>query len=137
LASRDLNPTLWRELKRLDALELLEPGEILVELELVVLGTDPGAFIVTDRRVLFVRTTTLGRKTRVVSLPFDGIFDVHSSSARWLGRNKGVLALSVTTDGSTRIHVFERIGRGRERSDEIAATILRQKESLRHPRSPR
>ena len=128
----DIDLAVARELKQLERLGLLEPGEILSEVELAVLGAEPGALIVTDKRVLFVRTTLLRKRTRVVAVPLLEISGAEGDVGRWLGRELGVLRLAATstcragTDFS-----FERIPGGQTRADELATTILRQRDLLR------
>jgi hypothetical protein len=122
----ELNAFLWRELRRLDALEILHEDEIVVDFELVMLGTDPIALIVTDQRVLGLRTSTFGRRTRLVSLALDEIEKVEASSDRWLGREKGVLRLSCSGDNAEQEFVFRRVVTAR-RAEEIADAIVRER----------
>lgn len=120
-----------RELRRIDKLGLLDEGEVLAEVELANLGMDPGALVVTDRQVLFLRTTLLRRKTRVVSIPLVEVTTLECASVRTLGREFGVLRLaSKTPDQAARALEFDRIPGSESRVQEIARTIARQRDYL-------
>jgi PH (Pleckstrin Homology) domain-containing protein len=124
----DLHPILWRVLKNLDDFGVLSDAEVVCEQEFAALGSDPGGLFVTDRRLLFVTTTLLGRKKDVHSVPLEDISATSTSTGRFPKKDNGVLR--VDSNGCQVELVFERIPGGEERAAEIAQTIVRQKKFL-------
>jgi hypothetical protein len=126
----DPHPILWRVLKNLDKLDVLTEGEIICEQELATLGTDPGALIVTNVRLLFVTTTLRGRKKNVLSVPLEEIAATTTATGRFPRKDNGVLRIGRHAEDAKTEVVLERIPGGEERADEIAQTIARQKRVL-------
>ena len=96
-----------------------------------MLGAEPGALIVTDQRVLFLRTTSFRKKTHVTSIPLGEVVNVQATSGTWLGRERGILKVWKRVPRELPEEVeFERVSRGRTRAAEIANTIDRQRDFL-------
>jgi len=126
-----LDPIVWRDLRRLYELEILDEGEIQVEVELASLDTAPGTLVVTDRRVLFVRASSLSKKTQLVSLPLTEVTSVDPTERRSPIKKRGVLAVfSSPPAAAPRMTLFEHVPGGQKRAEEIARSILRQRDFL-------
>lgn len=127
----DSAPIVWRDLRRLYELGIMEEGEIHVEVELAVLSTAPGTLIVTDKRVLFFRSSLLSDRAHLVALPLQELQKVQSSERRSPIKKRGVLQLVSSPPGhASAITILEHIPGGKKRADEIARSILRQRELL-------
>lgn len=133
-AVSELDLSAAREVRRLDKLGLLSSSEILCEVEAAGVGTRPGALIVTDKRVIFLSTTLIRRRTRVISVRLHDVASAESSSEWLLGRESGVLVLTPTSRGPRADEPlrFDAIPGGQARADELARTILRQRDYLYH-----
>jgi hypothetical protein len=120
-----LHPILRGALERVEEEGVLEEGEEIVDRELAGMKRSPGVLIVTGRRVLFYRTSTVGGGGKgIVSLPLAEITDVEASERRSPIRKRGVLRLGET--------VVEHIPGGQQRAEQLAATIERERAALRH-----
>lgn len=128
----DLDPVLRWELSHLAKLDLLDENEVVCELEDVMMGDSLGALVVTDLKVMFVKTGLIRRRTRVVSLPLVQIETVEAADTQNVFKRSQWAALAVSTRGPHRREefVFDAIG-SRERAEEIARTIQRQRDLLK------
>jgi hypothetical protein len=130
--SFDPDPIVRWEMAHLANLDLLEEGEIVCEFEEAwrVTGWGRGhlgALVVTDLRVLFLNTTKILQRTRVVSFPLLTIETAEPFDSLW--KELGAFALVVAHDsgGDTTRVKFERIPGGPDRAKEIVSTIERQR----------
>lgn len=127
----DLDPLIERELERLQELDLLEEGELLVEHEVAHVNGSVGSLFVTDSRVLFVSTTLVRKRTRLLSIPLRDVVHVEPTPVwGWGMKNAGTLTIKVRSDGATeRSIVCRQIPGGVDRAEEVAASIIRQRDS--------
>ena len=115
------------ELARLEKRGELAPGETALESEEVWTRLSRargriGALVLTDRRLIYVTTGVVTRRTRLVSIPLETIEAVEVvDSPRW-GDERGAIAVDVAGDEPRRIE-FERIAGGRERASELVDAI--------------
>jgi Bacterial PH domain len=122
------------ELTRLEKRGELEPDEAVSEAEeaWTRFGRGRGrvgALVLTDRRLIFVTTGVITRRTRLVSIPLATIEAVEVvESSRW-GEDRGAIALDASGDEGTRRVEFERIAGGGARAAEIADAIRRKQQT--------
>lgn len=120
-----------RELRRMNEHGLLHAGELLVEIESASMGRSPGALVVTDRRVLFVSTSLVRRRTTVVAITLTDVESVSDPVPGWgWGMKNGAEVLIQQADAPEPMTV-ERIQGGTERASEIVESILRERERSR------
>jgi hypothetical protein len=87
--------------------------------------------IVTDRRVLFFRASSLSDKTQLVSLALQQITSVDATERRSPIKKRGVLRIvSSEPDRAPAMTMLEHVPGGQARADEIARSILRQRDVL-------
>jgi hypothetical protein len=126
----EINAVIVNELRRLDKRGVLKDGEVLVELEYVVVNGNPGTLVVTDRQVILSRTSLFLRKAHVRAVPLLEIASVEASSPGILGKDTGLLKLYRAT-GETRegidVHLVDA---GQSRAEEIRRSILYQRKFL-------
>jgi Bacterial PH domain len=122
-----MHGTLARELRRVDKLGVLHESEVPVEIELVLSDTNPGALIVTDRRVLFVRTP-LFRKTRMISIPLGRIANVEASEGGFHGKHAGMLTIARESAERHDEIQFQLWSVDQGRAAEIARSIVRERD---------
>lgn len=132
----ELAPVVRWELSRLAGSGVLTNDEVICEVEDVKLKERTGALVVTDLRILFVRTSLLRRKTHVQSIPLDGIQRVQSLADPVWETRWGALTISYHDSGQLQVLQLDRIRGGRVRADEIARTIERQRAELGESESP-
>jgi hypothetical protein len=122
------------ELAHLAKHDVLDDGEIICELQEVSTDAGPAAFVITDLRILVVRTSVLRHRTSTFALPLQSINEVQSSESRLsgiLGRNRGSILIGGSDEqGVYRSIILERIAGGRARAEELARTIERQRDYL-------
>jgi hypothetical protein len=122
------------ELTRLEKRGELEPDEAVSDAEeaWTRFGRSRGrvgALVLTDRRLIFVTTGVITRRTRLVSFPLETIEAVEVvESPRW-GEDRGAIAVEAAADEGPRRVEFERIAGGGARAAEIADAIRRQQQS--------
>jgi Bacterial PH domain len=124
-------PVVPWELKRLEQRGELEPGEAVSEAEEVWTRLSRGrgrigALVLTDRRLIFVTTGVITRRTRLIPIPLETIEGVEvAESTRW-GEDRGAIAVDTTgEDGPHRVE-FQRIAGGEARAAELVESIRRQ-----------
>ena len=123
------HPLVEWELLWVEELNLLEPGELIVELESAIVRWSSGALIVTDRRVLFVRTTLFGRRTKVQSFALDEIKEADARPVSIMKDWGGNVTLTANVEpGDAKTIVFQQIPGGADRANEIVESILRERE---------
>jgi Bacterial PH domain len=123
------------ELTRLEKRGELEPDEAVSEAEeaWTRFGRSRGrvgALVLTDRRLIFVTTGVITRRTRLVSIPLGTIEAVEVvDSPRW-GEDRGAIAVDTVDEEETRRVEFERIAGGGARAAEIADAIRRRQQAV-------
>lgn len=124
------NMVRW-ELAALAELDLLEEGEILCDVQEVMADESLGGLgvlVVTDLRLLFLRTGITRRRTQVEAVPLGEIEGVRASASSFpwpFARNRGALVISRESGpGQQKELKFERIRGGQARAEELARTIL-------------
>ena len=128
-------PVVPWELKRLEQRGELESGEAVSESAEVWTRLSRGrgrigALVLTDRRLVFVTTGVITRRTRLISIPLETIEGVEvAESPRW-GEDRGAIAVDTTGEDGPRRVEFERIAGGEARAAELAESIRRQRERV-------
>jgi Bacterial PH domain len=130
----EVGPIVPWELARLEKKGRLEDGENVRDAEEAWTRFSRGrgrvgALVVTDRRLIFVSTGVITRRTRLVSIPLDTVESVEVvESARW-GEDRGAIAVDTAGEDAQR-HEFERISGGRDRAAELVDAIGEAKQLL-------
>jgi hypothetical protein len=125
----ELSPTIQVELMRLAERNVLGEGEIICELEEVLYLDRLGVLVVTDLRVLFVRSGFLRRRTEITSIGLDDVKSVEAIEDPLRLRKWGMVSI-VRRSGYMNRADFGSIRGGHSRAEEITRTILRQREYL-------
>lgn len=123
-----LHPIIRGDLEWLEREGVVEDGESIIEREYAGMNRTSGVLLVTELRVLFCTASALGKLTSRVSLPLEEITSVEASERRSPILKRGVIRVGSAGNAETSI---EQIPGGRERADEIAHAILRQRDELR------
>jgi hypothetical protein len=122
-----LHPILRGTLELVEEQGTLRTGETVLDQELAASEGAPGAVLLTNERVLFMRTSVRGDVTETVSLPIGEIAAAEASERRSPIRKRGVLMLR-SDDGSETI--LEHIPGGAQRAVELAGEILRRRDAF-------
>jgi hypothetical protein len=126
-----MDSALWGYLTRLDESGALELGEETIDVELAGHNASPGALVLTDRRVVFFRSSPVRRRESLLAVSLSQITSVEASERRSPLRKKGVLRIRCTTaqDEETE-YIFEHIPGGLLRADELSRIVSLQRAHL-------
>lgn len=127
------NPIVRWELVTLAERGVLDDHEVVHELEDVMLSERSGVLVVTDVRIVFVRTSLFRRRMSLESVLLSQIASVETlDDPVWVGR-WGSLVINTVEETHRRALRFDRIRGGRQRAQEIGDAIMGRLEDLRRP----
>jgi hypothetical protein len=96
-----------------------------------MVGRSVGALIVTDRRVMFVHTPFLRRRTKVMSFDLVGVTEADAPPVSFMkDRGSVIITMAEAAEASSSVE-FKQIDGGEQRAAEIAGSIIRERERLR------
>lgn len=120
-----LSPALWGYLSRLDQAGILDPSERTLDMELVTLDLAPGSLVLTDRRIVYYRSSFVRGRERALIIAYDEVLAVEVSEERAPIKRRGVLQLRFVRDSEESECRFEQIDGGITRARELGDLIER------------
>jgi hypothetical protein len=120
-----------RELRTIRRYGIIADDEMWIEMEIANSGWKAGMLVVTDQRVVFVSTSFLLKRPRVIAVPLERIMRFDTRSDPDLSRGK--LTLFVETERGDDLDElkFHLIPGGAKRVKELVRAIVAEKNRLR------